>query len=441
MRRYSFYVAFIYVLLVWGSLAVAGIQDNAPWHLDRLDERDRPLDGKYKYDDNGGGQRVFVVDSGIDASNSEFSGADGKSRVTAYFDPYGGNGSDSNGHGTNVAALVAGRTKGVAKDIEIVNVKVMDAECRVDRQYLSSALDWIRARARAGDVVNMSFAPLGLTEDEKNEIYGKINTLIENKNVTVVTSAGNDGSDRCDEKTIQSDQRIPGLINVGATAINDSLWSDSNYGQCVDILAPGHDVEVPNPNACEASPLPPCEYKCIPQKKDAAGTVDSGTSYAAPLVAAAAALYIKDTGVTNPYEVRQALIDMSSKGKIDLNGKIDTPNRLLYIPYDNDKPARPTLTVTYGGCSGYYANYFITMSTSTSGIDRWVAKAKVSSYSGGGSWSTVHSGSQSSFSMTVPAYYYFQIKAKAIKNDDHSEFSQIYYGRAPSCSGGGVPIQ
>jgi serine protease len=87
-------------------------QPNATWGLDRVDQRDLPLDGNYTYDTTASNVHTYIIDTGVRASHNDFGG-----RVTTGFSSINdGRGSDDcNGHGTHVAGTVAGATWGVAK--------------------------------------------------------------------------------------------------------------------------------------------------------------------------------------------------------------------------------------------------------------------------------------------------------------------------------------
>lgn len=90
---------------------ISDAQNPAPWPLDRIDQRDLPLDGSYTYATTAQGVTAYVVDTGINTGHQEFGG---RARV-GYNGVFLEGSSDCNGHGTHVAGTLGGATYGVAK--------------------------------------------------------------------------------------------------------------------------------------------------------------------------------------------------------------------------------------------------------------------------------------------------------------------------------------
>ena len=215
---------------------------------------------------------VYIVDTGVNLSHSEFTGrlANGVDIVNP-----GGNGNDCNGHGTHVAATVAGSTFGVARAATIVPVRVLDCLGGGTTAGVISGLDWVIDHHQTGvpAVVNMSLG--GGTSDT---LDAAIENLVANGFVVVV-AAGNDGDDidvTQRDACNHSPARAPSAITVGATDSNDNRAFFSNIGPCVDLFAPGLDITAASFSSYSGT------------------SVKSGTSMASPHAAGAAAIVDDD---------------------------------------------------------------------------------------------------------------------------------------------------
>jgi oryzin len=101
-------------------------QNNAEWGLGRISHRQSPS-SQYIYDDSAGrGTYAYVIDSGVSINHQEFGG-----RASNGANFAGGSNVDSGGHGTHVAGTIGGRTYGVAKNTNIISVKVFGTGVRV----------------------------------------------------------------------------------------------------------------------------------------------------------------------------------------------------------------------------------------------------------------------------------------------------------------------
>jgi aqualysin 1 len=271
-------------------------QNNPPWGLDRIDQRDRPLSATYTYNWTGSGVRVYIIDTGILTGHTQFGG-----RASAVFDVNGGNGQDCNGHGTHVAGTVGGSTYGVAKGALLRGVKVFQCANTTSTSNIIAGVNWVTANRVLPAVANMSVGG-----GASSSMDTAVNNLI-NSGVTVAVAAGNESVDAC----TRSPARVAAAITVGSTTTSDARSSFSNFGTCLDLFAPGSSI----PSAWYTS--------------NTATATLSGTSMASPHVAGAAALYKQAVPSASPATIRNALVNNSTTNRLTGIGT-GSPNRLLY---------------------------------------------------------------------------------------------------------------
>jgi subtilisin family serine protease len=281
-----------------GYVELSATQSNATWGLDRVDQRDLPLNGSYVYSYVGTYVRAYVIDSGILASHTDFGGRV-LSGATAINDGRGT--SDCNGHGTHVAGTIGGATWGIAKGVRLVPVRVFGCTGGSSNSTIIAGIDWVTKNHVKPAVANMS-----LGEPAATSIDDATNNLI-NAGVTVVVAAGNDNANACN----YSPARVSAAITVGSTTSSDYRSSFSNYGSCVNIFAPGSSIR----SAWYTS-------------NTATNTI-SGTSMAAPHVAGAAVKYLAQYPSASPSTVRSAIYNQATTGRLYSIGS-NSPNRLLY---------------------------------------------------------------------------------------------------------------
>jgi subtilisin family serine protease len=292
------------------------------WGLDRIDQQSTTLDNSFSYPTDGGkGVRVYVVDTGVMASNPEFDG-----RILTGFDALGKNlqGADCHGHGTHVAGTIAGTKFGIAKAATIVPVRVLDCNGTGHTSTILTALDWILANNPAGTPAVMSMSIGGANQPLFNAGIKKLY----DGGILPIVAAGNSNDDACR----YSPASTPEAVTVGASDPNDIRAYFSNYGDCVDIFAPGTNI-------VSASATNP-----------AGSTTMSGTSMATPHVSGVAALYLGQHPAAKPAELAKALKDngilnainnaQSQYGNILLNDNfvrgadpvVANPNPILNAP-------------------------------------------------------------------------------------------------------------
>ncbi|HEX6643049.1 MAG TPA: S8 family serine peptidase, partial [Gemmatimonadales bacterium] len=206
------------------SESTGDVQPSAPWNLDRLDQRTSSLDGRFAYPGTGRGVTAYILDTGIRYSHSDFGG-----RASFGFDAFGGDGSDCRGHGTHVAGTVGGRVYGVAKEVRLVSVRVLDCAGSGTTAGVIAGLDWTVANAARPAVVNMS-----LSGDADDALDAAVRRTIA-AGISVSVAAGNQTRDACGF----SPARVAEAITTGATDNTDSKAYFSNWGACIDWYAPG----------------------------------------------------------------------------------------------------------------------------------------------------------------------------------------------------------
>ncbi|MCU4472689.1 S8 family peptidase [Acinetobacter pittii] len=275
----------------------ATTQSNPDWGLDRIDQRNLPLDSAYSYLQTGSGTTAYIVDTGILSTHQQFSGRV-LSGYTAISD---GNGtSDCHGHGTHVAGTVGGSTYGVAKNVSLVPIRILGCDGSGASSNVIAGLDWILKNGKKPAVVNMS-----LGGDANTSLDSAVENLFNNGYVIVV-AAGNSNTDACST----SPARVSKAITVAATDSTDARASYSNYGSCVDIFAPGSQI-----NSSWIG-------------SNTATKVLNRTSMATPHVVGVVAEMLQSTPTATPQTISNNLLNQASNNVV--KNPSGSPNRLLY---------------------------------------------------------------------------------------------------------------
>jgi subtilisin family serine protease len=373
-----------------------GVQSSAPWHLSRISNGPLPPLGSnfpnsYTYDNTASGVLIYIVDTGVLTSHTDFGGRAGtvvldcvatvNNQCSSVTQGAPGLFQDCAGHGTHIASNAAGNWWGVAKQARIAGFIINESgngghTCEDGSDGpMKLAFRYIVNKARfwwkGPQIIELSTAIYPLDPDlENNYITPAINagitvvaavpdyrgdqTPIHDSNGNVIWSDPSKqsffGEDPCSGSSAISPSHTPGIINVGGTtyasgrgssiANNPRLYYDWaglksagwDRGSCVTAFAPGTDVLGANNT----------------------GNTDTysgnGTSYAAPLVAGVAAIYLQTHAHASPAEVKSAIAAASLTGQIigcymtpdqsnwydhyvdDTYCPLPSPNQLLHLP-------------------------------------------------------------------------------------------------------------
>lgn len=283
------------------TVSIQATQVNPPsWGLDRIDQPNLPLDRRYTYPDSAGsGVNAYVIDTGVRISHSDFGGQAFNGYDAVDNDNVA---QDGNGHGTHVAGTVGGTAYGVAKNVRIYGVRVLNNSGSGTTAQVVAGVDWVARNHVKPAVANMSLG-------------GGANTTIDTAvrraiaaGVTFAVAAGNNNANASG----YSPARVTEAITVGSTTNTDARSSFSNYGAVLDLFAPGSSIT------------------STWHTSDSATNTISGTSMASPHVAGAAAIYLGANPNATPAQVSAALVAAATPGVVT-NPGAGSPNRLLRV--------------------------------------------------------------------------------------------------------------
>jgi hypothetical protein len=287
------------------------VENNAIWNLQRLNAKAiNQMDGRFVYDQLASSVDVYIIDTGVLTTHQEFGG---RAVFGANFVNDGVN-SDCNGHGTHVAGTVGGRTIGVARGATIFGVKVLSCQGSGTLAGVVSGIQWTADSAKRRNrksVANMSLGG-GYSAAENAAVAAAVDS-----GVVFAVAAGNENQNACNVSPASENK----AITVGATYFSGNYAQDtratfSNWGKCVDVLAPGQSIKSAWIGSNTA-------YNTI-----------SGTSMASPHVAGLAALVFANNPSYTATQVKNFILSTATPNVINLQCSgtcsSETPNKLIW---------------------------------------------------------------------------------------------------------------
>jgi hypothetical protein len=375
--------AWVLVLLALaGAMLRAFVQSNPPnwglWRIDQPDLAQARADNRRRYVADGKGINIYVIDDGVDSTHPDFCcDEDGKSRVTwvgafcwgattRTVDPQTGNpypeavrkgqkgyeidGDGFDGHGTHNASFAAGKSSGTATAAHIYALRVQGAElgdCNTE-QAIINAVNWIVAnKGTSRAVVNLSLRATSARAHQAMDesIVGSIAHPLVGFGLTY-TLTGNTGGavEQIWGSVIPAEALVVGGIDDQDRPITD--MATNPYGPLLALFAPakglcgaslGEAFNFSSPCAAGSRYSVPEIAVCPEPGKPPPCKPAPGDSFAAPLVAGVAAIYLQQHPSATPVEVRQGIINRTAKGKVTNVGTPpdNSPNQLLQMVRDD----------------------------------------------------------------------------------------------------------
>jgi len=289
-----------------GIATIVSTQSGATWGLDRVDQRSLPLSTTFTYTSTGSRVTAYIIDTGIRLAHSEFGGR----AVTGFDAVDGGAADDCNGHGTHVAGTVGGTVYGVAKQVRLVAVRVLDCGGSGTWSGVIAGIDWVTGNHAAG---TPAVSNLSLGGGANSSVDAAVRRMITDGVATAVAAGNGNQGGRAQDACNYSPSRVAEAMTIGATDKSDQKARWSNYGACVDWFAPGVGIT-----------------SSWYTGNNATNTI-SGTSMATPHTAGVAALYLAGNPGASPQMVRSTLYTATTKGKV--TSSLTANNHLLFSSY------------------------------------------------------------------------------------------------------------
>mgnify|MGYP002784170162 CR=1 FL=1 len=328
-------------------------QTGVDYNLDRIDQRNNIYNGTYNYDYTGQGVTVYVVDSGIKVSHNQFS----PNRASVLYNYVNdGIATDCSGHGTGVASVIGGSVVGVAKNVNLVGIRVMDCNDSFTIAILLQAINDLTNVIQVRPIPKMAIVNMSLLVDDPTRLYLDLDNalfrLIRDYDTIVVCGIGQKSQvggfgtvANAGDNIDYFPGRVNGVISVGMTDNRDRKVSkriypngwldpgamapvtvqiDTAFGSSIDVFAPGGPYNV-NGTVLRRGVL---VADGSPSATNTAGAYAYGVS---PLVAGVAAQYLQINRYAHYFQVWNAIRSFATTGQItDFTPGGGEPNLLLY---------------------------------------------------------------------------------------------------------------
>ncbi|KAI9276142.1 peptidase S8/S53 domain-containing protein [Sporodiniella umbellata] len=275
----------------------------ANWGLARINQRKKGDYDEYIFDSFGGnGVEVYVLDTGIFVDHLDF---DARASHSANMIHHEDN-NDMGGHGTHVAAKIAGQEYGVSKGATIRSVKILNKLGDGSTSTLLKGLEHVIKVAKPGK----SLINLSLSGPRSRLVDDALDAVVLKHNIPIFASAGNAGTDAC----FFTPSSNPNVFSVGATDREDRVPQYSNIGECVSVYAPGSAI-----------------VSAYVGGGDSSKSMD-GTSMASPHVSGTAANMLSKSSFRSVHDLYTAIRNTATKGHLRfVSQKSSSPNNNLLV--------------------------------------------------------------------------------------------------------------
>jgi subtilisin family serine protease len=330
---------------------VSTTRDARNWGDDRTDQRGYPLDYLYtNYPNEGAGVTAYVIDVDLDETHPEFGG-----RARNGYDAIDGTFPNCAWHATHVAGTIGGATVGVANQVQLVEVRVLDCDGSGTNRSVIAGVDWVVGQVQATPnqlaVANMSLS--GSTGGRPGDCTRPaLNVAVCNAiaaGIPFAVAAGNDGHDACYNTPASAPPALTVMASGFLTdpnapgrygAIQDFMPVWSNSGPCADLFAPGMGI-----------------VSSVPYSFSSTGYYGgaNGTSMASPHVAGHIAQIRSAHPDWTPAQIAADILSRATVVNMSYEPSVPptpgTPNKYLYTGTGTTMPQSPA-TCTSRGSSG-----------------------------------------------------------------------------------------